>query len=120
MAEFVVAESGADFASWWKRQLADAPPPASEPNVRGESIFLARCAACHTVRGIGAGGIVGPDLTHLMSRRTLGAGTVPNDPESLRRWIANAQAVKPGCRMPALDLSHDDVAAVASYVQTLL
>jgi hypothetical protein len=44
----------------------------------------------------------------------------PNDPESLTHWIANAQAVKPGCRMPALDLSRDDVAAVTSYVQTLL
>jgi cytochrome c oxidase subunit 2 len=120
MAEFVIAESEADFDSWWTRQLADAPAPASKLQVLGESIFLSHCAACHAVRGTGAGGIVGPDLTHLMSRRTLGAGTVPNDPESLTLWIANAQAVKPGCRMPALDLSHDDVAAVTSYVQTLL
>ena len=120
MAEFVIAESEADFDSWWTRQLADAPAPASKLAVLGETIFLARCAACHAVRGTGAGGIVGPDLTHLMSRRTLGAGTVPNDPESLTRWIANAQAVKPGCRMPSLDLSHDDLGAVTSYVQTLL
>jgi cytochrome c oxidase subunit 2 len=120
MAEFVIAESKADFDSWWTQQLADAPAPASELQVLGESIFLSHCAACHAVRGTGAGGIVGPDLTHLMSRRTLGAGTVPNDPESLTHWIANAQAVKPGCRMPALDLSHDDVAAVTAYVQTLL
>jgi len=120
MAEFVIAESEADFDSWWARQLADAPAPASKLAVLGETIFLARCAACHAVRGTGAGGIVGPDLTHLMSRRTLGAGTVPNDSVSLTHWIANAQAVKPGCRMPALDLSHEEVAAVTSYVQTLL
>jgi cytochrome c oxidase subunit 2 len=82
-------------------------------------VFLAHCAACHTVRGTGAGGIVGPDLTHIMSRHTLGAGTVPNDPDHLSAWITNAQAVKPGCRMPTLDLPRPDLDAVTAYVQTL-
>ncbi len=119
MAEFVMADTAADFATWWNHQLTPAPAPASEPNMHGESVFLARCAACHAVRGTGAGGILGPDLTHIMSRATLGAGTVPNDPQSLRAWINDAQAVKPGARMPTLDLPPEDLAAVTVYVQTL-
>jgi cytochrome c oxidase subunit 2 len=119
MAEFVIAESATDFKQWRDHQLTDAVAPLSELTTRGEAIFLARCAACHTIRGTGAGGILGPDLTHIMSRRTLGAGTVPNDPESLRAWINDAQAVKPGSRMPTLDLPQPDIEAVSAYVQTL-
>ena len=118
MAEFVMADTAADFASWWNHQLTPAPSPTL-PNMRGESVFLARCGACHAVRGTGAGGILGPDLTHIMSRATLGAGTVPNDPPSLRAWINDAQAVKPGARMPTLDLPPEELAAVTDYVQTL-
>jgi cytochrome c oxidase subunit 2 len=54
-----------------------------------------------------------------MSRNTLGAGSLPNDPEHLSAWITNAQAVKPGCRMPTLDLPRRDLDAVTAYVQTL-
>ena len=119
MAEFVIADSATEFNGWWDRQLSDAQVPASDTTTRGEAIFLARCGACHTVRGTGAGGILGPDLTHLMSRHTLGAGTVPNDPQSLPAWINNAQAVKPGSRMPNIDLPPQDLDAVTAYVETL-
>jgi cytochrome c oxidase subunit 2 len=118
MAEFVIADSATDFKQWWDHQLTDAAAPSLEA-ARGEAIFLVRCAACHTIRGTGAGGILGPDLTHIMSRHTLGAGTVPNDPESLRAWINDAQAVKPGSHMPTLNLPQQDLEAVSAYVQTL-
>jgi cytochrome c oxidase subunit 2 len=119
MAEFVIADSAVDFKGWWDRQLTDAQFPALDTTTQGEAIFLDRCAACHTVRGTGAGGIVGPDLTHLMSRHTLGAGTVPNERDTLRAWINNAQAVKPGSRMPRLDLPPQELDAVTAYVETL-
>ena len=118
MAEFIMADTPAQFEKWWNHQLKDASMAVSALS-NGETIFLSRCAACHTVRGAGAGGIMGPDLTHLMSRHTLGAGTVPNDSYSLAHWIANAQEAKPGCRMPTLDLSPEDLRAVTAYVQTL-
>ena len=117
MAEFVIAQSAAAFHAWWAQQLAAASSPSSNPE--GESVFLSRCAACHTVRGTGAGGILGPDLTHVMSRHTLGAGSVPNDPTWLRAWINDAQSVKPGCRMPTLNLPRQELASVTAYVQTL-
>lgn len=119
MAEFVSVDSAEAFKQWWDHQLADAAAPSSTATTQGEAVFLARCAACHTVRGTGAGGILGPDLTHIMSRHTLGAGTILNDPESLRAWINDAQAVKPGSRMPTLALPQQELVAVTAYVQTL-
>jgi cytochrome c oxidase subunit 2 len=71
------------------------------------------------VRGTQAGGIVGPDLTHVMSRHTLAAGLLPNDAGNLARWIVDPQGAKPGCRMPNLGLAADEVGGLLAYVQTL-
>ncbi|MEO8308803.1 MAG: cytochrome c oxidase subunit II [Pseudomonadota bacterium] len=119
MSAFVIAEPKRQFEAWWQQQLAPSQPPRSAQLVIGAELFRSRCAACHTVRGIGAGGILGPDLTHLMSRNTIAAGTFRNSPESLSRWIANAQALKPGSRMPQMDLTAPQLDAVTAFVQTL-
>ena len=119
MAMIVVAEPAQDYLRWTQaqRQAAKAPPTAAL--LHGEQVFLARCAACHAVRGRDAGGILGPDLTHLMSRHTLAAGTLPNTSGNLAAWIADAQAIKPGSRMPTLQLSGPDLNAIVGYLQTL-
>jgi len=119
MAVLVVADAPEAFRSWWDAQLSPAPTPASDAAANGRSVFLARCGACHTVRGTGAGGILGPDLSHLMGRQTIAAGTLTNNPANLAGWIANAQGVKPGSQMPTLTLSGADLAAVTAYLQTL-
>jgi cytochrome c oxidase subunit 2 len=119
MAMYVIADPSADFQSWWNAQLAAASEPNSDALARGQAIVTERCGVCHTIRGTSAGGIVGPDLTHLMSRRTIAAGTLPNDRENLSHWISHAQAVKPGSRMPTLALAPAELAAVATYLQTL-
>jgi len=118
MAMYVYADSPRDYLAWTERQRsAAAPAPASLQ--RGAASFVARCGACHTVRGTGAGGILGPDLTHLMSRRTIAAGLLPNTPGNLSAWIANAPALKPGTRMPALALSGPELSGVVAYLDTL-
>jgi len=66
-----------------------------------------------------ADGRFGPDLTHIMSRDTIASGAAPNTPENLRLWIRNPSAIKPGCRMPAMALSDQEVIAVAAYLETL-
>jgi cytochrome c oxidase subunit 2 len=66
-----------------------------------------------------AGGILGPDLTHVMTRRTIGAAALPNNPGGLAAWIADPQHVKPGNLMPRLDLSGPQMAAIRDYVQSL-
>jgi cytochrome c oxidase subunit 2 len=119
MAMYVVADTPQDYAKWVSEQLRDAAVPASEPVRRGKLAFVANCAACHAVRGTDAGGILGPDLTHLMSRGTIAAGLLPNTRGNLAAWVADSQALKPGSRMPSLALSGNDLNAVVTYLQTL-
>ena len=123
MALYVVAEERPAFESWLMRQEAEAAAPQAPQAIRGHDVFESRCSVCHTVRGdaasAGAAGRLGPDLTHLMSRATIAAGRLPNNTGSLSGWVANAQAIKPGTRMPRMDLSPEDLHAVVSYLQTL-
>ncbi len=83
-------------------------------------IFMqGRCAACHAIRGTAAAGQIAPDLTHIATRSTLGAGTLPNTPENLAAWIQDPQRLKPGNQMPANPLQADDVRALVAYLETL-
>ena len=119
MAIKLIADPPDKFRQWWDNQLQPAPAPAGKKAEAGEKQVLMRCGICHTVRGTPAGGQVGPDLTHLMSRTTIAANTLPNTPGYLSGWIADPQHVKPGNRMPRLDLSGSDLAAIRSYLLTL-
>lgn len=119
MAMSVIADEPASYAAWRSGQVRAAPPPSSPATQTGERLFTSRCAACHTVRGTGAGGILGPDLTHLMSRHTLAAGLLPNTPGNLAAWISNPQSLKPGTRMPAPVLSPAELQSVVAYLDTL-
>jgi cytochrome c oxidase subunit 2 len=112
MALVVVAESPAKFKTW----LANMAQPAAAASGAGAQVFAQNCASCHTIRGTPASGDVGPDLTHLASRQTLGAITLPNDAEHLRRWIRDAQAYKPGNRMPPMPLGTRDLSALVTYL----
>jgi cytochrome c oxidase subunit II len=117
MAVFVVAQPPAAFAAWRAGQSAAAAPTAA--TAAGQSVFADHCAVCHTVRGTDAGGIVGPDLTHLMSRQTLAAGALPNTTGALSGWILDPQSAKPGARMPATNLSGPELGQLVAYLETL-
>jgi cytochrome c oxidase subunit II len=77
------------------------------------------CVTCHTIRGTQAGSRIGPELTHIGSRRTIAAGTLPNTGEHLLQWVRDPQSIKPGTRMPANHLSDDDLRAVVAYLTSL-
>jgi cytochrome c oxidase subunit 2 len=79
----------------------------------------AACINCHTVRGTIADGRFGPDLTHVMSRATLGAGVAPMSAATLLDWVTNPDHLKPGARMPAMRLDEADVQDVVDYLVTL-
>ncbi len=115
MALYVVAEPPASFEAWRQAQLT----PAAATALPGQAIFEARCGACHAVRGTRAGGVVGPDLTHLMSRSTIASGLLPNDTASLSGWVSNPQALKPGSAMPATNLNGAQLTQVVAYLETL-
>lgn len=119
MALQVVAQRPQDFYAWEASQLRDTPRPETAGAQQGAQIFQSHCAACHTVRGSDAGGLVGPDLSHLMSRSTLAAGVLPNAPGYLASWIVHPQSIKPGSRMPDQALSGPQLAALVAYLQTL-
>jgi cytochrome c oxidase subunit 2 len=107
-----------EFARWIQEQ--SQPADNSDAADAGRRIFeTTACINCHTVTGTMAHGRFGPDLTHLMSRDTIASGAVPNSPENLRRWIRNPAALKPGCRMPAMDLPDQEVSAITAYLETL-
>lgn len=119
MALAVIAQPPAEFAAWRAHQLLPAPPPDSPLLAQGQQDFMVHCAVCHTVRGTTAGGVLGPDLTHLMSRHSIAADTLPNTPGYLSGWIADPQHVKPGNLMPAVDLSGSQLADIRSYLESL-
>ena len=114
----VVVEPRAQFNEWVANQQRDAAEVAA---VRaGRDLFLrTSCINCHTVRGTVANGTFAPDLTHLMSRATIGSGVVANTPENLREWVFDPQNVKPGCEMPSMKLTRHEVDLVCAYLETL-
>ncbi|HEX6589159.1 MAG TPA: cytochrome c oxidase subunit II [Longimicrobiales bacterium] len=120
MALFVRALEADSFDAWYAGQLRPAATPTDSSALRGMQVFTTGpCAMCHTVRGTPAGGRVGPDLTHLASRASIAAGTLPNTRGHLGGWIVNSQAIKPGNRMPPMPLSGPDLTALLDYLETL-
>jgi len=119
MAFEVVAQSPEDYDLWREAQLQAAPDPTTQPQIRGLNVVEYRCGLCHQVRGTRAGAISAPDLTHVMSRRLLAAGTIPNTPGNLAGWIQNPQALKPNSLMPNQYLSGGQLSDVLAYLETL-
>lgn len=120
MAMDVTVDDAAAFDRWKAAQLATARPPQNPHEQQGQQVFLgSTCASCHTIAGTDAGGKVGPDLTHLASRRTLAAGALPMQPEALAQWIRDPHSRKPGTNMPATDLPPDQLAALVDYLMSL-
>jgi cytochrome c oxidase subunit II len=107
----VVAQPRAQFEHWLSTQ--------AEPASSSLDLFVSTCANCHQIRGTSARGHVGPDLTHVGSRATLAAGTIPNDPEHLREWLRDPQAVKRGAKMPQQPLSRSEIDALVDYLESL-
>jgi cytochrome c oxidase subunit II len=114
----VIAQQPADFERWMAEQQkpANADPQASGAKATFESLS---CVNCHMIRGTQSIGKFGPDLTHLMSRQTIGAGILTNSIENLRAWVNDPQEPKPGCFMPSMKLTEPELTQVVSYLQSL-
>ena len=121
MAFRVVVHEPAEFAAWLAGQRAPAAEPSGELAVSGADAFLRNgCGACHTVRGTPARGSIGPDLTHVGSRLSLGAGMLPNDIAAFRRWLSLTDEIKPSVHMPAFGmLPTAEIDALAAYLEEL-
>ena len=121
MSFFVVVHEKNDFERWLAHQGSPGLSPAASESARGRDAFLANgCGACHTIRGTPANGVVGPDLTHVGGRLSIGAGAFRNSVESLRRWIARTDHAKPEVLMPSFGMLPDDeIRAMATYLEGL-
>jgi len=114
----VIAHSPADFERW---VAAQQMPPVEDGQARaGRDLFFATsCINCHAIKQTTANGKFGPDLTHLMSRQTLGSGVVTNTRKNLRAWVRDPQHIKPGALMPNMQLTDDELDQVVDYLLTL-
>jgi cytochrome c oxidase subunit 2 len=121
MAFSVVVMEPEEFRAWLAREARPAETPIDPEATRGQMAFISNgCTACHTIRGTPAIGRIGPDLTHVGSRRQIAAETLPNDQASLARWIVDSEDIKPGVHMPAFRaIERDELSALAAYLSGL-
>ncbi len=120
MLYLVIAQPQAEFDAWLTAQQSPPSAPITKLASQGKQIFMdASCASCHAIAGTDAAGRLGPDLTHLASRRTLASGILENNIGSLGGWILNPQHIKAGNLMPSSDLSGPQLQALLAYLATL-
>jgi cytochrome c oxidase subunit 2 len=115
----VIVEPPAAFERWVADQKAPPVEPGGDAAAEGKAVYArSACVGCHTIRGVSAG-TLGPDLTHVGSRRTLGAGLLPNRPDALVAWLRDPVRLKPGVKMPNLGLTDSEARSLAAYLLSL-
>jgi len=116
----VFAQSPEDFSAWLAHQRQPASLPSAVGAAKGAEVFREKnCVNCHSIAGLMTKGRVAPDLTHVGSRTTLAAGTLPNTPENLAKWLKNPQSVKKGVLMPDIGLNTDQIKHLTAYLEGL-
>lgn len=121
MSFFVVAMPPDEYDAWLAREARPAKEPETPAQARGRDLFMENgCGGCHQVRGTGARGLIGPDLTHVGGRLSLAAAALPNDTQAFARWTADNQHIKPDNLMPPFQqFSEEELAALAAYLDSL-
>ena len=114
----VIAQPQSDFNDWANEQKLAA---MEDPKVADDKqVYLSlSCINCHTIKGTPSAGKFGPDLTHLMSRQTIGSGVTTLTHEHLREWVDDPQQIKPGCLMPEMKLTDKQLDQVVAYLESL-
>ncbi len=115
----VLAESPAAYRQWLRHMQHDTVSATNPGQQAGLALFKQDCATCHTIQGTPFQGKVGPNLTALMGRPTIGAGTLPNTAAGLAQWLHDPSAVKPGAKMPDLGLSESQIHSLVAFLETL-
>lgn len=119
MGIVLIAQSAANYEAWASHQLQSPAQNSNGQIAAGMMNFNAYCGSCHTVRGTDAAGVLGPDLSHLMTRTTIAAGALPNTLDNLTRFITDPQGVKPGILMQKPELGTRELADIQAYLKTL-
>jgi len=120
MRFIVVAHRPPEFAAWQAMMLHVPAVPTSGIAARGAQIFRDQaCINCHTIVGTPGNQRIGPDLTHLATRRIIAGGAAENSPGNLGRWLADPNSIKPASHMPNFQFDESEVAALVAYLETL-
>jgi cytochrome c oxidase subunit 2 len=121
MAIAVIAMPAHEFETWLGATSAPAAEPTTEAGLRGKVLLLAAgCGACHSIRGTPANGTLGPDLTHVGARRSIGADMLPTTQANLARFVVDSQHLKPGNKMPPFRIfSEGELGELAAYLLSL-
>jgi len=120
MALYVTAESNDRYEQWRAGMIKPAAQPSTDEQRLGRDVFVhATCVQCHTIRGTIAGATFGPDLTHLASRGSIAAGTLPNRRGHLAGWVVDPQQIKYGAKMPPNSVQSGDLQHLLTYLEAL-
>ena len=120
MRMIVVAEPQADFDAWQTAQLTTPAAPTDGAAAQGLQLVKDEtCLNCHAISGLPGKKSIGPDLTHIASRRIIAAGAIENSPENLFKWLKDPDSIKPESHMPNFQLSDDRVNSLVAYMETL-
>ena len=115
LAAFLTSEPGVSAPA--------TPAPAQDAAGVSPAVTLMQakgCGACHIIPGVpGAAGMIGPSLEGLMGRDTIAAGTIPNTPENMRKWLKDPPAMKPGTLMLNLALTDQEIDTLTEFLSTL-
>jgi cytochrome c oxidase subunit II len=117
----VVADEPSKFEEWQRAQLLPGQAPTNDATTKGLALFqTSTCINCHAIRGVaGADLRVAPDLTHVGSRKQLGAGILENTPANMRLWLKSPQHIKPGALMPDFNLTDEQLDQLSAYLSSL-
>ena len=116
----VIVHEPKEFQKWVESQKRPTAEPEGALAIQGKKDFYdLSCINCHTVDGTLAKGVFGPDLTKFATRQTLGAGVAPRTPADIRAWLANPDSLKPGCYMPDMKLTPQQLDGLVAYLETL-
>src|SRR5438128_11153931 len=97
----VVAHPQSEYATWAKAAVDDANRLNDPKTAVGRNAFLTGpCSGCHTVKGTTAAGKVGPDLTHIASKRNIAGVLSPVNQENLTKCVRSAPPPKRGIVRP--------------------
>ena len=120
MAFDVVAMPRAAFDAWLARLSQPVPRPETSELREGMELFLGLgCGGCHTVRGLSESPL-GPDLTQIGARRSVGAGALPGGLDGITRWLSASEHIKPGNAMPSYEhLAEEQIRSIAGYLESL-
>ena len=116
----VIVQTPEDFQKWADNQKQLPAEPQDVIAIQGKKDFYdLSCVSCHKIDTTPAEGVFGPDLTKFAIRQTLGAGVAANTPENLHAWLVEPDSLKPGCYMPDMKLSPQQLDSLVAYLQTL-